>query len=65
MLVGFLIVVVVLLQVRKIRMELQKAVTIPVSQISTIAGQENAKNPTVMNAFSCRDFSRTPSIQFL
>jgi len=38
-------VVVLLLQVRKIRMELQKAVTIPVSQISTIAGQENAKNP--------------------
>uniref|UniRef100_A0A8C2UE86 mRNA export factor GLE1 n=1 Tax=Coturnix japonica TaxID=93934 RepID=A0A8C2UE86_COTJA len=39
-LVGFLIVVVVLLQVRKIRMELQKAVTIPVSQISTIAGSQ-------------------------
>lgn len=41
----FKVVCLFVLQVKKIKTDLQKAATIPVSQISRIAGQENAKNP--------------------
>lgn len=41
----FKVVSLFVLQVKKIKTDLQKAATIPVSQISRIAGQENTKTP--------------------
>jgi len=43
--VVFLFAYLFVLQVKKIKTDLQKAATIPVNQISRIAGQENTKNP--------------------